>query len=108
MLINTARALQQSLLCTTYISWIESRICSYPITIYMSVQFWDEKNNALLVSVGAIGNVDNDFFRSRIRRFVLNASTAAQFPIDYTTGEVYADGVWNEVAMELSPKDNVL
>ena len=51
----------------------------------------------LYVSVGSVGNVDADSFRSRIRRFSLTDS--ALFPIQYTDGEVFADGLRNEVGL---------
>ena len=48
------------------------------------------------VSVGSNENVDADAFRSRIRRFDISNSS---FPIDFQTGEVFADGIRNAVAM---------
>jgi glucose/arabinose dehydrogenase len=48
------------------------------------------------VSVGSNENVDADSFRSRIRRFDIANRT---FPIDFQTGEVFADGIRNGVAM---------
>jgi glucose/arabinose dehydrogenase len=48
------------------------------------------------VSVGSNENVDPDAFRSRIRRFVIANVT---FPIEFQTGEVFADGIRNGVAM---------
>jgi glucose/arabinose dehydrogenase len=50
----------------------------------------------LYVSVGAQDNVDTNSFRSRIRRFNL---ASASFPIDFTDGEVFGDGVRNEVGL---------
>ena len=50
----------------------------------------------LYVSVGSMENVDPDSFRSRIRRFNIDNAT---LPIDFLTGEVYADGIRNGVAM---------
>lgn len=51
----------------------------------------------LYVSVGSDQNVDPDSFRSRIRRFP-NLSPS-DFPIDFLTGEVFADGLRNEVGL---------
>lgn len=51
----------------------------------------------LYVSVGSGYNVDADSFRSRIRRFDL--SIKDNFPIDFTTGQVFADGLRNEVGL---------
>lgn len=53
----------------------------------------------LYVSVGSNGNVDPDSFRSRIRRFDLSSLLEDQFPIDFVTGEVFADGLRNEVGL---------
>ena len=57
-----------------------------------------DKAGRLYVSVGSAGNVDQDSFRSRIRRFDLPSGTDA-FPIDFLTGEVFADGLRNEVGL---------
>ena len=51
----------------------------------------------LYISVGSDKNVDPDSFRSRIRRFDLSKET---LPIDFTTGEVFADGLRNEVGLQ--------
>ena len=68
---------------------------------------WDETTSMLYVSVGSVGNIDTDSFRARIRRFSITNTTA--FPIDYAAGgELFADGLRNEVAMELSPIDGSL
>ena len=50
----------------------------------------------LYISVGSNGNVDRDSHRSRIRRFELNE---ANFPLDFQLGEVFADGLRNEVGL---------
>ena len=52
----------------------------------------------LYVSVGSNANVDPDSYRSRIRRFNLTA-TNVTLPIDSQTGEVFADGLRNEVGL---------
>ena len=57
-----------------------------------------DNQSRLYVSVGSVGNVDADSFRSRIRRFS-NVDDESQFPIDFTTGEVFADGLRNEVGL---------
>lgn len=51
----------------------------------------------LYVSVGSVGNVDVNSSRSRIRRF--SDLTPSLFPIDFLQGEVFADGVRNEVGL---------
>jgi glucose/arabinose dehydrogenase len=67
---------------------------------------WDDVASALYVSVGSIDNIDDDSFRARIRRFTITNTTT--FPINFTTGEIFADGLRNEVAMEISPIDGML
>jgi glucose/arabinose dehydrogenase len=59
----------------------------------------DENSNQLYVSVGSLQNIDPDSFRSRIRRF--NLTDPSLFPIDFLTGEVFADGLRKEVGMEM-------
>jgi glucose/arabinose dehydrogenase len=49
----------------------------------------------LYISVGSGGNVDRDSFRSRIRRFEPNAGLFQ----DFQSGEVFADGLRNEVGL---------
>jgi glucose/arabinose dehydrogenase len=67
---------------------------------------WEATTSTLYVSVGSKNNIDSNSFRARIRRFPITDTTV--FPIDFTTGEVFADGVRNEVAIEFSPKDGTL
>ena len=68
---------------------------------------WNDASNMLYVSVGSAGNIDSDSFRARIRRFSI--SNATVFPIDFATGgELFSDGLRNEVAMEFSPIDGTL
>ena len=50
----------------------------------------------LYISVGSGSNVDRDSFRSRIRRFELAEGI---LPLDFQTGEVFADGLRNEVGL---------
>ncbi|CAB9515721.1 Inherit from COG: Dehydrogenase [Seminavis robusta] len=50
----------------------------------------------LYVSVGSNANVDPDSYRSRIRRFTLDS---VELPIDFQVGEVFADGLRNEVGL---------
>jgi glucose/arabinose dehydrogenase len=52
----------------------------------------------LYISVGSNANVDPDSYRSRIRRFDL-ASSNTTLPIDFQLGEVFADGLRNEVGL---------
>jgi len=65
----------------------------------------DENTNQLYVSVGSNENIDPDSFRARIRVFSLNETV---FPMDFLTGPVFADGLRNEVAMEMRPHDQTL
>jgi glucose/arabinose dehydrogenase len=55
------------------------------------------RRGTMYISVGSVGNVDRNSFRSRIRRFQLpfNGTT----PVNFVTGEVFADGVRNEVGL---------
>lgn len=50
----------------------------------------------LYVSVGSYSNVDRDSFRARIRRFNLDTGN---LPLDFLSGEVFADGLRNEVGL---------
>lgn len=52
----------------------------------------------LYISVGSNGNVDADSHRSRIRRFDIYDDTVV-LPLDFQTGEVFADGLRNEVGL---------
>lgn len=56
-----------------------------------------DDEEVLYVSVGSDRNIDPDSFRARIRRFSL--VNEDQFPFDFTTGEVFVDGLRNEVGM---------
>ena len=63
-----------------------------------TLEFPDDDSGQLYVSVGSVGNVDDNEHRSRIRRFqILDASSF--FPIDYQDGEIFADGLRNEVGL---------
>ena len=55
----------------------------------------------LYVSVGSIGNVDENSHRSRIRRFppISSSETENSLPYDFQQGEVFADGLRNEVGL---------
>ena len=52
----------------------------------------------MYVSVGSAGNVDKDSHRSRIRRFSLLEFKPGK-PFDFQKGEVFADGLRNEVGL---------
>ena len=52
----------------------------------------------LYVSVGSYSNVDADSYRSRIRRFGGVVAAGAQ-PAEFVDGEVWADGLRNEVGL---------
>ena len=56
-----------------------------------------DDSDMLYVSVGSAGNVDPDSFRSRIRRFDLSALPPGG--IAFVAGEVFADGLRNEVGL---------
>ncbi|CAG7825236.1 unnamed protein product, partial [Allacma fusca] len=49
----------------------------------------------LYVSVGSGSNIDSNSDRARIRRF----SSLSNLPLEFTTGEVFADGLRNEVGL---------
>ena len=57
----------------------------------------DTTGEALYVSVGSRSNVDDNSERSRIRRF--NVTNETNFPMDFLTAEVFADGLRNEVGL---------
>ena len=62
-----------------------------------------DNDGRMYVSVGSVGNVDGDSYRSRIRRFPGLADGSPQvFPIDFSEGEVFADGLRNEVGLAWS------
>lgn len=50
----------------------------------------------LYISVGSAGNIDADSYRSRIRRFDLSTANSS---FEFSTGEVFADGLRNEVGL---------
>jgi len=50
----------------------------------------------LYISVGSGGNVDANSYRARIRRLFLSNAT---LPLDFQQGEVFADGLRNEVGL---------
>ena len=52
----------------------------------------------LYVSVGSLGNVDRDSYRSRIRRFPASAVLGST-SLDFQHAEVFADGLRNEVGL---------
>ena len=52
----------------------------------------------LYVSVGSNGNIDPNSFRSRIRRFNV-VGDELSFPLDFLDGEIFADGLRNEVGL---------
>jgi glucose/arabinose dehydrogenase len=56
-----------------------------------------DETGRLYISVGSGYNVDPNSFRSRIRRFDLAVDTS--LPLDFQTGEVFADGLRNEVGL---------
>ena len=64
-----------------------------------------DNEGRLYVSVGSVSNWDGDSYRSRIRRFPglssvpAGGAAAASWPIDFRTGEVFADGLRNEVGL---------
>jgi glucose/arabinose dehydrogenase len=54
----------------------------------------------MYVSVGSVGNVDGDSFRSRIRRIEgLAEEKSLPEPVDFTKAEIFADGLRNEVGL---------
>jgi len=59
---------------------------------------FDSAGKWLYVSIGSLGNVDLDSFRARIRRFDISAWDG-QTPLEFNEGEVFADGLRNEVGL---------
>ena len=67
-----------------------------------------DKNDYLYVSVGSVGNVDVDDFRSRIRRFLISPSTSiTNGGFEFELGEIFATGLRNEVGLAFD-KNGVL
>lgn len=64
-----------------------------------------DADDRLYVSVGSKGNVDADSFRSRIRRFSGLADAEATVPVAFVDGEVFADGLRNEVGLAIGLSD---
>ena len=62
-----------------------------------------DNSGRLYVSVGSDENIDNDSFRARIRRFTIDDPTV--FPMNFLIGEIFADGLRNEVAMSFDKHD---
>ncbi len=56
-----------------------------------------DEDGLLYVSVGAYDNVDANSFRAKIRRF--NVSSFPVGGLDFVTGEIFADGLRNEVGL---------
>lgn len=63
-----------------------------------------DKQNRLYISVGSGSNIDQDSFRARLRRFSLPAQIPAG-GVDFTTGEVFIDGLRNEVGLAFDRHD---
>lgn len=59
---------------------------------------FDKEGRYMYVSIGSAGNVDQDSFRARIRRFDITAWDGVT-PIEFFDGEVFADGLRNEVGL---------
>jgi glucose/arabinose dehydrogenase len=59
----------------------------------------------LYVSVGSANNVDADSSRARISRFAIADLGGAA--IDFADGEVFADGLRNEVGLAFDPQDRL-
>ena len=58
-----------------------------------------DNSGRMYVSVGSVGNVDGDSFRSRIRRIGGLSEKNLSQPVDFTTAEIFADGLRNEVGL---------
>jgi glucose/arabinose dehydrogenase len=56
-----------------------------------------DSSGRLYISVGSNNNIDANSYRARIRRF--SVSDSSTFPLDFTKGEVFADGLRNEVGL---------
>ena len=66
----------------------------------------DQATNLLYVSIGSNDNIDPNSYRSRIRVFPIDDDSI--FPVDFMNGEVFADGIRNEVGIAFNPTDGVL
>jgi glucose/arabinose dehydrogenase len=60
-----------------------------------------DRQNRLYVAIGSQGNVDQNSNRARIRRFNL----ANVFPQNFQNGEIFADGLRNEVGLDFDMQD---
>ena len=56
-----------------------------------------DSHGLLYVTIGSNDNIDLDSFRARIRRF--NISDSTTFPLDFSTGQVFAEGLRNVVGL---------
>jgi glucose/arabinose dehydrogenase len=56
-----------------------------------------DASGRLYIAVGSNNNVDDNSYRARIRRF--SVSDSSTFPLDFAKGEVFADGLRNEVGL---------
>jgi glucose/arabinose dehydrogenase len=65
-----------------------------------------DNEGRMYVSVGSVGNVDGDSFRSRIRRIEgLAEEKSLSEPVDFTKAEIFADGLRNEVGLAWADDD---
>jgi glucose/arabinose dehydrogenase len=60
-----------------------------------------DKKGRLYVAVGSNNNIDPDSYRSRIRRF----TNFDKGDIDFSMGEIFADGLRNEVGLAFDKFD---
>jgi glucose/arabinose dehydrogenase len=58
-----------------------------------------DASHRLYISVGSYANVDSDSYRARIRRFPAFTDNVPSGGVDFTTAEVFADGLRNEVGL---------
>ncbi|CAG7825234.1 unnamed protein product [Allacma fusca] len=77
----------------------ETVISNIPDGYHVTRTLVFDNEGRLLVSVGSSSNVDGNSDRARIRRFSLSGS----LPKMFSTGEVFADGLRNEVGLTLHP-----
>jgi len=66
-----------------------------------------DQEGLLYVAIGSNNNIDPDSYRARVRRFHLPEINEDDFPVEFATGEIYADGVRNTVGLGFD-RDGVL
>ena len=83
----------------------ETVVTGIPATGHSTRTLAFDRSGSLYVSVGSGSNVDRDSSRARIRRF--GASRLRALPLSFNSGEVFADGLRNEVGLRFDSQDRL-